>query len=63
VVVQTTPDGLAVTSKTITLAANVGEQIVGPFPTNIYNDASGFAHVTYNAVTGLQVAVVQCTNG
>lgn len=44
------PDGLAITDKTIVVAA--GDTVVmGPFPTGIYNDASGMMNLTYSAVT------------
>jgi hypothetical protein len=35
----------------------------GPFPMALYNDADGYAHVTYTAVTSVTVAAVQLPSG
>lgn len=34
------------------------ERVIGPFPTNRFNDANGNVQVTYSDVTSLTVAVV-----
>jgi hypothetical protein len=34
--------------------------ILGPFPTSIYNDGSGFCNLTYSAVTSVTVLPVKC---
>lgn len=60
-VIKTAPDGLAVTNKTISVAATTGLQIVGPFPVGNYNDTtSSRAGVTYSGVTNLKVAALKC---
>ena len=52
-----TVDGVAPTNKALTLTA--GERyILGPWPTNFYNDASGRVQFTYSGVTSLTVAAL-----
>lgn len=58
---KSAPDGLAVTSKTISVGATTGLQVVGPFPIGNYNDTTtNLAGVTYSGVTNLSVAVLRC---
>jgi len=53
-VTQKTVDGLAVTDLTATIAA--GERrVLGPFPTDVYNDASNYCQLTFSSVTSLTV--------
>jgi hypothetical protein len=54
--VQKTVDGLAVTSRTVTVGAGA-EMLIGPFKPSEYNDANGLVNVTYSAVTSVTVAV------
>jgi len=39
--------------------AAAGDVLIGPFPPAYYNDASGYAYITYSAVTSVTVAVVE----
>lgn len=53
-----TVDGLAVNDLQVVVPA--GEtHLVGPFPTDIYNDPDGNAQVSYSSATGVKVAVVK----
>lgn len=52
------PDGAAVTDPTVTVGAGA-TRMVGPFPTGIYNDASGRAKITYSDVTTVYVLAVR----
>lgn len=49
-------DGVTPTSPTVSLTAGK-EFLIGPFPSLIYNDASGFMNFTYSGVTTLTVAI------
>lgn len=51
-----TVDGLAVTDRTVTIAAGARQKI-GPFPTSIYNNANSKVSVTYSAVTTVTVGL------
>jgi len=39
--------------------AIAGRSLVGPFPPDLYNDASGLVSITFSEVTGAAVAVVR----
>ncbi len=58
VAVAKTVDGMAVTPRTVTCTANE-ERFIGPFPTDIYNDADGHVNVTYDDVTNVTVAAIR----
>jgi len=58
IAVQATLDGQAVANKTVTLASTA-EKLVGPFPTDKYNDANGNVVLTYSSVTGVTASVMQ----
>lgn len=49
-------DGLAVGNLIISIP-NAGERIIGPFPTNIYNEADEKVYVDWSGVTNVTVAV------
>ncbi len=51
--------GLAVAEQTVSVAASTGDEFIGPFPTNIYNDGSHDVRVTLSEITGLTVAVLE----
>jgi len=54
-----TVDGEAVADKTIAVPA--GERhLVGPFPTDVYNDGDGKVAVGYSDHTDVTVAVIDC---
>lgn len=58
VTVQATPDGKDVTERTITVGA--GKTFATDvFPKNVYNDAGGYAQITYSAVTSVTIAVLR----
>ena len=48
--------GLAVADVAVTMGATTGEQMIGPFPTGIFNDANGNVQITYTAVTSLTIS-------
>lgn len=54
-----TVDGLAVTDLTVTVPASTGDKMIGPFPRDIYNNASGQIAVTFSNVTGLTIAAAR----
>lgn len=60
-VMQATPDGQAITSKTVTVT-NAERMIVGPFPPALYNDANGRCQVTYSSATTITVAALKFPN-
>jgi hypothetical protein len=45
-------------NQVVTVAAS-GEEIIGPFRVDRYNDINGMVHVTYSAVTSVTVAVTR----
>src|SRR5579871_3542212 len=47
-----TIDGQTLPNRTITVT-NGHSVLVGPFPTNLYNDANGYMNVSYSAVTSV----------
>jgi hypothetical protein len=47
-----TPDGLAVTSRVVAVAAGKTE-LIGPFPTGQYNDSTGVVKATCSSVTSV----------
>ena len=51
-----THSGLDVEDPQITVAATTGEQMIGPFPPGVYNNASGQVSISYSAVTSVTVA-------
>ena len=51
---QLTIDGAAVTAKTVAILT-LTEVLIGPFPTEIYNDANGKMNVTWSGVTSTTV--------
>ncbi len=53
-----TVDGQAVTARTVAVGAGK-QMLIGPFPVGVYNDANGYATVTYSAVTTLTVLAVK----
>ncbi len=51
-------DGLAVAELTVAVP-NAGERMIGPFPTNIYNQAGNMVYVDYSSETSVTVAVLR----
>lgn len=51
-------DGLAV-SNLVVAVPNGGERIIGPFPTNIYNQTDGNVYVDWSAVTSVTAAAIR----
>lgn len=60
-VTQIAPTGLAVNDTTITVPS-LGVVVAGPFPPEIYNDASGLVQLTYSSVTSFSLAAIQLPN-
>ena len=48
--------GLAIADQTATVPATTGDVMVGPFPTNPYNNSAGQVAVTLSNITGLSMA-------
>ena len=57
---QKSPDGLTVTDRAVAVAAGK-TMIIGPFPTDLYNDTNNLVQLSYTAVTSVKVAVVKVT--
>lgn len=53
-------DGLAV-SNLIVAVPNGGERLIGPFPSNVYNQPDGRVHIDWSAVSSVTVAVLRCS--
>ena len=53
-VTKKTVEGQAVADLAVSVT-NGTEQLVGPFPADVYNDANGLVQVTYSKVTSLTV--------
>lgn len=51
--------GKAIADPTISIPATTGDKLIGPFPTDLYNDASGLVTVAFSDIAGLTVAVVR----
>src|SRR5262245_14200875 len=47
------------THNTVVNVANSSEKMIGPLPTNRYNDANGFVQVAYSQVTNVTVGAFQ----
>jgi len=58
VVTPGTVRGKAIADTVVALAI-AGRSLVGPFPPDLYNDASGLVSITFSEVTGAAVAVVR----
>lgn len=52
-----TVEGLAVADNTVTISANTGEQMIGPFPTGTYNASDGNIDITWSDTTGMSIGV------
>lgn len=50
-------DGLAIADRIVSVVGTTGDKMVGPLPTNIYNDASGRVNLTYSHVTNVVIGV------
>ena len=55
-----TVDGQSATNRTVVLSASE-EDLIGPFPTHLYNDANGRVQLTYSGVTSLTIAILKLT--
>jgi hypothetical protein len=55
-----TIDGQVLPNRTVSVLA-AKTFVIGPFQTNIYNDANGLMNVTYSAVTSVTVRVYRLT--
>ena len=51
-------DGLAV-SNLVVAVTNAEDRLIGPFPTNIYNQSDGKVYVDWSAVTSVTVAALR----
>lgn len=57
-VVSKTVDGQAVTNPTVTIPADTGDKIIGPFPKGYYNQAAdGMVYFNMSASAGVTFAV------
>lgn len=57
IVTPKTVGGLAVADLTVSVPASTGDVMIGPFPPDMFNNASGDCEVTFSEITGLTVAV------
>ena len=51
--------GNAVADSTATCTATTGDQVFGPFPPDIYNDALGRIFISFSSTTGVTVAAIR----
>lgn len=56
-VVSKTVDGQTVTNPTVTIPADTGDKIIGPFPKGYYNQSDGMVYFNVSAAAGVQFAV------
>ncbi|MGB8218648.1 MAG: hypothetical protein WCE94_15225 [Candidatus Methanoperedens sp.] len=49
----------AVDSRVVAVPATTGDKIIGPFKVAHFNDASGYAHVTFSAQSNVTVAAIR----
>lgn len=53
-------DGQSVTARTVTVPANTGDVLIGPFPPAIYSDpATGLVTVTCSPITATTIAALR----
>ena len=45
----------------VVVPATTGERVLGPFPIDAFNNASGNCQITYSAETGVTVAIIRLT--
>lgn len=50
---------VTLTDQASVVPLSTGLTLIGPFPASQFNDSSGYAHVTYSAVSGLTCAAVR----
>lgn len=55
-----TVDGQSPTNKTVTVV-NGHYEVIGPFPTSVYNDASGNVNLTYSVTSSVKIMVISMT--
>ncbi len=58
IVTPITTGGLAVAQQTVSVPADTGDKMAGPYPPSIYNNNDGDLEFTTNEGTGLTCAVV-----
>jgi len=58
---QKTVDGEAIADKVVDVP-NGEQHLLGPFPTDIYNDGDGKVQVTYEDHTSVTVGVIDCAS-
>lgn len=54
-----TSQGLAISDQTVTVDASTGDEMVGPLPASLFNDASSDVSFTVSDTVGLSIAVVR----
>jgi hypothetical protein len=50
---------VATADQVVTLAANTGDHMLGPFPAALWNDANGKVQLAVSAIAGVTVAVIR----
>jgi len=58
IITQQTIDGEAVDDKTVTISAST-QQVIGPFPPEIYNDGDGLVQLTYSKHEEVTIAFLK----
>lgn len=51
--------GLAVADLVVTIPVTPGEQMIGPFPADTFNDGDGKVQMTYSTEVDLTIAVIK----
>ncbi len=49
---------VALADTAIVIPATTGKKLIGPIPYSVYADSDGYAHITFSAVTGLTLTVI-----
>lgn len=59
VVTPNSVGGLPIEDQKVTVAKEVGEQIIGPFDTSVFNNSEGKVTVKFSKVTGVTVETIR----
>jgi len=59
IVTPITHNGLVVADREVTVAASSGDELIGPFPPALYNDAAGDVDITFGNIAGLTIGAFE----
>lgn len=51
--------GYAQADNAVVVAATTGDDMIGPFDPNVWNNSTGRCEITYSATTGLTIAAIR----